>query len=106
MTVHTTTQSRLHQEQLLDSIRISLESAAARRQRQLDDMPAFHTDPVADAQRQGLEQILAEIRAAQERLDAGSFGTCQTCGTPIPLERLELRPWTPVCVPCAAGGAA
>jgi RNA polymerase-binding transcription factor DksA len=105
MTVHTT-QSRPHQDHVLDNLRISLDAAATRRQRQLDDMPAPHSDPVADVQRQGLERILAEIRAAQERLDSGSFGTCQICGAPIPLERLELRPWTPVCVPCAAGRAA
>jgi DnaK suppressor protein len=105
MTAHTT-QSALHYEQLHDIIRISLDAAATSRQRQLDDMSSPHDDPVAGAHRDGLERTLAEIRAAQERLDAGIFGICQGCGATIPVERLELRPWTPHCVPCAAGKAA
>ena len=105
MTVHTT-QSRLHQEQSFDTIRISLDAAANSRQRQLEDMPPLHDDPVAGAHRNGLERILAEIHAAQERLDNGRFGICLGCGATIPVERLELRPWTPLCVPCAAGKAA
>ncbi len=102
MTVHTT-HPRLDQERLLDSIRVSLDAAATSRQRQLEDLGSSHDDPVAGAQRDGLERTLAEIRAAQERLDIGSFGNCQGCGAEIPVERLELRPWTPRCVPCAAG---
>ena len=105
MTVHTT-HPRLDQEQVLDTFRISLDEAATSRQRQLEDLPSSHDDPVAAAHRDGLERILAEIRAAQERLDAGRFGICQGCGAAIPVERLELRPWTPICVPCAAGKAA
>jgi DnaK suppressor protein len=103
MTAHTT-QPRL-QEQLLDIIRISLDAAATSRERQLDDMPPPHDDAVAGAHRDGLERTLAEIRAAQERLDGGRFGICQGCEGMIPVERLELRPWTPHCVPCAASRA-
>ncbi len=104
MTVHTT--PRLDHEQVLDTFRISLDAAATSRQRQLDDLPSSHDDPVAAAHRDGLERVLAEIGAAQERLDAGRFGSCQGCGTAIPVERLELRPWTRTCVPCAASKAA
>jgi DnaK suppressor protein len=102
MSMHTT-QSRRDQEQLLDTIRIALTAAATSRQRQLDELPLVHDDPVAGARRDGLEETLVEISAAQGRLDDGSFGTCQGCGVAIPVERLELRPWTPLCVPCAAG---
>jgi DnaK suppressor protein len=105
MTVHTT-HPRLDQEQVLDTVRISLDEAATSRQQQLDDLPSSHQDPVAAAHRVGLERVLAEIRAAQERLDDGRFGICQGCGTAIPVERLELRPWTSICVPCAASKAA
>jgi RNA polymerase-binding transcription factor len=97
-----TNKSRRHPEQLLDIIRMSLDVAATSRQRRLDDMAAPHDDPVVGAHRDSLERTLAEIRAAQERLDAGGFGTCQGCGGTIPVERLELRPWTPHCVACAA----
>jgi DnaK suppressor protein len=105
MTLHTS-HPRLDQERVLDAFRISLDDAATSRQRQLDDLPSSHDDPVAAAHRDGLERVLAEIRAAQERLDADRFGICQGCGTAIPVERLELRPWTPICVPCAASKAA
>jgi DnaK suppressor protein len=98
-----TTQSGLHDERMLERIRVSLDAAASSRQRQLDDLPPPHDDPVAGSQRASLQRILAEVRAAQDRLDTGSFGICQGCGTAIPVERLELRPWTPRCVPCAAG---
>jgi DnaK suppressor protein len=92
------TQSGVHPERLLDTLRVSLDAAATSRQRRLDEMPPPHDDPVADARRDNLNRILAEVRAAQERLETGSFGDCRGCGTAIPAERLELRPWTPLCV--------
>lgn len=44
---------------------------------------------------------LAEIDAALDRLDAGTYGTCRSCGRPIAPERLEALPATPLCVGCA-----
>jgi DnaK suppressor protein len=105
MTVHATPQ-RPDLAQALDTFRAWLDEAATSRQRQLDDLPPAQTDPVAAAHRDSVERILLEIRAAQRRLEDGGFGSCRRCGTAIPVERLELRPWTPVCVPCAARIAA
>jgi DnaK suppressor protein len=79
----------------------SLKTAAARRERQLAELPADHSDLVAAAHRESVVRILEEIRAAQARLAAGRFGRCESCGTAIPVERLELRPWTTQCVGCA-----
>ena len=47
-----------------------------------------------------------EVVAALERIDAGTFGTCERCGTRIPDERLEARPTAALCVACkqATGG--
>ncbi|KAM9861514.1 TraR/DksA C4-type zinc finger protein [Leucobacter sp. BZR 635] len=45
---------------------------------------------------------LAEIDAALERWEAGSYGVCGRCGEPIPVERLEVRPFATRCVPCAS----
>lgn len=39
-----------------------------------------------------LEASLAEIHAALERMDEGSYGTCARCGKEIPVKRLEARP--------------
>ena len=43
---------------------------------------------------------LDEIRAAQGRLETGSFGVCETCGLAIHLSRLRAVPWTRHCLAC------
>ncbi|MDG4797476.1 TraR/DksA family transcriptional regulator [Micromonospora sp. WMMD1082] len=48
------------------------------------------------ATRQSLEQITGALR----RLAAGSYGSCERCGTAIPPERLEILPHARFCVPC------
>jgi RNA polymerase-binding transcription factor len=45
---------------------------------------------------------LAEILAAQARLEAGRFGLCLRCGEAIPLARLRAMPATRYCVACQA----
>ena len=47
------------------------------------------------------EQLhLVQIESALERIESGTFGTCQTCGKPIAPERLEAIPWAADCVEC------
>ena len=48
------------------------------------------------------EFLLGEVRAASQRLEAGTFGTCESCGTAILPERLEVLPYTRHCTACAA----
>lgn len=45
---------------------------------------------------------LAEVDAALEKMDRGTYGVCDTCGGPIPEARLEARPLSVQCVECAA----
>jgi DnaK suppressor protein len=45
---------------------------------------------------------LAEIDAALARLTDGSYGTCASCGTAIPADRLTARPTATTCISCAA----
>lgn len=45
---------------------------------------------------------LAEIDAATERLQAGTYGTCEQCGEPIGEGRLEARPAARRCIGCEA----
>lgn len=50
-----------------------------------------------------VEQLAAhrkEVVAALERIDAGTFGTCERCGKGIPAERLEALPTATLCVSC------
>ena len=46
---------------------------------------------------------VAEIDAALSRVDAGTYGTCESCGDPIPAARLEVLPEATLCVGCKTG---
>lgn len=45
---------------------------------------------------------IEELQQALERIDAGTYAACVTCGTAIGKERLELLPTTTRCASCAA----
>jgi RNA polymerase-binding transcription factor DksA len=45
--------------------------------------------------------IRSEVDDALDRLDNGTFGTCENCRGPIPEERLEALPYARFCTPCA-----
>jgi RNA polymerase-binding transcription factor DksA len=47
------------------------------------------------------QQEMRQIEAALERLDAGEYGDCVSCGEPISDERLDVLPYTPFCRDCA-----
>jgi len=43
---------------------------------------------------------LQEVDEALDRIEAGTYGTCEECGEAIGLKRLEVRPVAKYCVPC------
>lgn len=45
-----------------------------------------------------LDTVLQEIDSALQRMDEGTYGVCVDCGQPIPIERLEARPYAMRCV--------
>jgi DnaK suppressor protein len=45
-----------------------------------------------------LQVTRADVVRALEKLDEGSYGTCDDCGRPIPPGRLEALPWAVLCV--------
>lgn len=47
---------------------------------------------------------LDEIDRAHERLRAGTYGVCETCGRPIANERMIALVIARTCVACASGG--
>ncbi|MCD0452921.1 TraR/DksA family transcriptional regulator [Actinocorallia sp. API 0066] len=60
-------------------------------------------------ERAQLDASLSRARAdldaldqAAERLRTGAFWTCESCGDAIPPARLQARPTTRLCLPCAA----
>ena len=48
------------------------------------------------------EDVLAQIEAAIERIEEGSYGRCNKCGKPIPKARLDAIPYAAQCVRCAS----
>jgi DnaK suppressor protein len=63
------------------------------------------------AERARMLSVMKALRANQRwvnraltKMDLGTYGTCERCGNPIPLERLEALPWAILCVDCARKG--
>ena len=55
-------------------------------------------------QADALSATLTDVERALQKLDDGTYGVCDRCGTLIPEERLDARPWTSRCVACASAG--
>jgi len=55
-----------------------------------------------DALRRAVLAERADVIAALERVETGTYGVCVRCGQPIPPARLEVRPFATMCVSCAA----
>ncbi|MGQ9684225.1 MAG: TraR/DksA family transcriptional regulator [Anaerolineae bacterium] len=53
---------------------------------------------------QRAEDQALQIRAALARIEAGTYGQCQSCGQPIEEERLEILPLSTTCSRCAQLG--
>ena len=54
-----------------------------------------------------LESSHARVLRALQKLDDGTYGTCDACGAPIAPARLRFSPESVLCIDCArgAGGA-
>ena len=48
------------------------------------------------------QQLREQIAAALQRIDEGTYGTCEKCGQPIAEERLEALPFAMQCIVCAS----
>jgi RNA polymerase-binding transcription factor DksA len=49
-----------------------------------------------------LAETLSDIEDALAKLDAGTYGACESCGKPIPEPRLEAMPAARFCIDCAS----
>lgn len=45
--------------------------------------------------------LLHKVNHALDRIDAGTYGVCESCGQPIPVTRLKGLPYATTCVTCA-----
>jgi RNA polymerase-binding transcription factor DksA len=66
----------------------------------IDEAELGAEEQMMSAQKDTIERVLKEIEAASDRVHDGSYGICLSCSTPIPVERLEILPYTRFCVPC------
>jgi RNA polymerase-binding protein DksA len=48
------------------------------------------------------QNILRQVNHALERLDKGTYGTCEQCGRPIGEKRLAALPYVTLCIECQA----
>lgn len=64
------------------------------------------TDEVLEGMGLSAQEELRAITAALERVDAGEYGVCLSCGEKIAEKRLDVLPYTPFCQSCAAENAA
>lgn len=71
------------------------------------DGPHDDVDEAAELSDLGREELIqeasderrAEVQAAIDRIDAGTYGICIDCGQPIDAARLEFRPEAARCLP-------
>jgi DnaK suppressor protein len=63
-------------------------------------------EEVLDALEIAARAELRQVNAAFERIEQDEYGLCVECGNAIPMERLEVLPYTDRCVSCAEKGEA
>jgi DnaK suppressor protein len=100
-------QATLVPERHLPGIRAELEQQQRFRLNQIDELASEAALAADDARRQVIralimaaEWALGDINWALQRLDRGTYGTCERCTAPVPLERLNILPMARLCMPC------
>lgn len=66
-----------------------------------DQAQERENDEVLESLGNASEVELAQVNSALRRIDAGQYFVCSQCGEAIPSARLELIPFTSLCVDCA-----
>jgi DnaK suppressor protein len=51
-----------------------------------------------------LRANLRWVNRALKKMELGTYGVCERCGNPVPIERLEALPWAILCIDCAKLG--
>jgi DnaK suppressor protein len=103
-------------------VRATLETVRAKLAAELAELTAAPRDPMAavsfgkrvgEGTSQAVERIaqvdaakkldakLRDVERALSKLDEGTYGVCDACGTLIAAERLDAIPWAVLCVGCA-----
>ena len=89
------------EQELLERLGRNVETARDASDDQADAGDLAHVDELKDEYftlAQTDSEILAQVRAALARIEAGTFGRCIVDGGEIEPQRLEAVPWTPFCL--------
>ena len=63
-----------------------------------DTATAMYDRELDEGLEEGARNTLAEIDAALQRIEDGTYGICEVCGKPIGADRLSAIPWTRLCI--------
>jgi RNA polymerase-binding protein DksA len=63
-----------------------------------DTATAMYDRELDEGLEEGARDTLAEIDAALQRIEDGTYGICEVCGKPIGADRLNAIPWTRLCI--------
>jgi RNA polymerase-binding protein DksA len=63
-----------------------------------DTATAMYDRELDEGLEEGARETLAEIDAALQRIEDGTYGICEGCGKPIGAERLNAIPWKRLCI--------
>jgi len=64
-------------------------------------MDAIQNQSITEAALRKAQEKLDGLRRMRERLDEPDLGSCERCGTEIPMPRMLLMPQSRFCVRCA-----
>jgi DnaK suppressor protein len=69
----------------------------------LSRMDAIQVQAMAQMSRHQIEIRLKQIDASLAQWEAGNYGVCRNCKSPIGIPRLEVLPEAPFCMACQEG---
>lgn len=77
----------------------------------IDVERGFADSAHSTAERARLLSVMKALRAnlrwvtrGLTKMELGTYGTCERCGNPISIERLEALPWAILCIDCKQRG--
>ncbi len=82
-------------ERITANLRRGLDTDSKERAQQLED------SEVVDALGNEAREELGKISIALQRMEAGNYGLCSSCGSEIGAKRIEAYPYAAACIDCA-----
>ncbi len=65
-----------------------------------DEASNIYNQEVLMSLSENQRRLLREVDEALDRIEEGTYGTCDSCGRPISLKRLQIQPFANCCVQC------